>query len=605
VPPADLASSTALPGQNNREICYGTGVRIVLAFSLIGLVACSSDESPSFLLVDEGAYLRGEHVVRIDTSRVPSTTRADLFIDGLPVAISIVPPYDLLWDTRIVADGNHQLLVRAYVDGDDVQEAMQIEVDNTAPALGALPATATVGAQYAIPASDNLGILRVDVTSDVPDASPIAFTAPPYEMTWTLPCGATKLEVRVIDRAGAETTGSIEVAAHDVADQDCDGHAARADGGDDCNDADPHTNPTAFETLEGLDRNCDGTTGSLQTFDIDGDGVPGPAYGGDDCDDTDASVHGALPQLEATRVVVDGTPVIWGPGEAAIHEGGQHVTINRDGVVDRVAQAPDGRFTAWRVTTGANPRSVAVSNGRVAVGRATDVQIFEPVDVTWTEQTVIRGHDLVGRIGLAWHESGRYAAYQAGTTVWFAEYAGNAWRSTALVDAGAPLTGEIEISASPDHASVLFHTESAAWSASRSGATGPLAIRRFSRPGRIATVAAFANAVALVAVDGPRGGLLYDLANDTLVARVPARIVGLAIDGPYALVQPAGNDLQVFRIDDGFRRVLSIGTVGPIDTTSFGFIAGDGNLYDPGALAVPGADDVPGDGVDRDCDGNP
>ena len=74
-------------------------------------------------------------------------------------------------------------------------------------------------------------------------------------------------------------------------DDDCDGALEPDDDGDgwdlcdDCDDADNAVNPDATETCDGIDNDCSGVA------DDDGDGDGDGWYACDDCDDGDASVH--------------------------------------------------------------------------------------------------------------------------------------------------------------------------------------------------------------------------------------------------------------------------------------------------------------------------
>ncbi len=74
----------------------------------------------------------------------------------------------------------------------------------------------------------------------------------------------------------------------DDTDQDDDGYACEAQGGDDCDDSDASVHPGA-EDLCGdfVDQDCD----QDPECDCDGDGVDGEQCDGEDCDDSDASAY--------------------------------------------------------------------------------------------------------------------------------------------------------------------------------------------------------------------------------------------------------------------------------------------------------------------------
>ena len=105
---------------------------------------------------------------------------------------------------------------------------------------------------------------------------------------WTDLCGDCDDDDTFLHPSAIETC--------DGADEDCDGDIDDRDfdgdgyidsdcGGDDCDDDDPTVFPNAEELCNGLDDNCDGETEPLDG-DLDG-------YGGcdDDCDDTDSSIY--------------------------------------------------------------------------------------------------------------------------------------------------------------------------------------------------------------------------------------------------------------------------------------------------------------------------
>ena len=96
--------------------------------------------------------------------------------------------------------------------------------------------------------------------------------------------------------------------ALDYEDTDQDGHADAACGGDDCDDNDPSVHPGATELMDGLDNDCDDSTGdqceAISWFaDEDGDGfgtsvamsscepIPGFVIQGGDCNDESVSIY--------------------------------------------------------------------------------------------------------------------------------------------------------------------------------------------------------------------------------------------------------------------------------------------------------------------------
>jgi hypothetical protein len=79
-----------------------------------------------------------------------------------------------------------------------------------------------------------------------------------------------------------------DCAGNDDFDQDGDGYASDAYGGDDCDDLDATVYVGAVDAwYDGVDSDCAGN----DDYDQDGDGETSDAYGGDDCDDADPAIH--------------------------------------------------------------------------------------------------------------------------------------------------------------------------------------------------------------------------------------------------------------------------------------------------------------------------
>jgi hypothetical protein len=578
-------------------------VRPSLTFLVLvsALAACSGNEAPPFLGLADDTYLRGVQVVPVLLDDGSPIARVELLVDGAPAAVATEAPFDLVWDTTLHPDGRHDLRARAIrVDGSQDDDRVRLFVDNAAPVIGDLPTTARRGAPYAIPVADNLSIARVEVVAD--GGAPVVLS-PPYTIAWSWPCGLVNVTVRATDWAGGQTSRSVDVVGADSTDADCDGYAGVNVRGDDCNDADPAIHPGGFETGDAVDRNCDGITGAATARDADGDGVPSPAYGGDDCNDADATVHGGFVELQATPVVIDGVPLRWQPGEAAIDNSPWQLYLNRGGAIQVVTRPRSGEFAIAPVVTGANPGSIAARFGHVAFGRGNDVVVMRgSPGLAWVEETAIRGTERVGRLAFESQEPGYYAAFQAGTKVYFAERKSGLWFTQLLADAGAPLAGEIRLSAAGYGANVMFHTRSSAWTSSRSGDGGPLSTQEI-HPGRsITATAQYSSLVRAVAVEHAGGGEVRDATNRSPLLRVGAPIIAMYAEWPYLFVQPATGAMQVVRADSG-HRLAPAPAIGPIDATVHGYLAGDGVVYERTARSVRPADDASGDDVDADCDG--
>jgi hypothetical protein len=200
-------------------------------------------------------------------------------------------------------------------------------VEILAPATGArVPAGVeqTVSIQVADADEADPGALSLAWTGlDGPEHPDAAGTAAATATFTTI--GAAAVSVSVTDSAGAIDVADLTLEVYD-ADDDNDGWPDVADGGTDCDDADPAVSPAADELCDGIDQDCNGVVddgpsdGATWYADTDGDGYgaePGTAScaapagwiaTGGDCDDADAGVHvGAVETCDGRDEDCDGS----------------------------------------------------------------------------------------------------------------------------------------------------------------------------------------------------------------------------------------------------------------------------------------------------------
>ena len=133
-------------------------------------------------------------------------------------------------------------------------------------------------------------------------------------LLWLGACDPESDEKPPAGDSGAATTGTAPAGA----DADEDGYISEADGGDDCDDADPAVHPGATEVwYDGVDQDCDGAS----DYDADADGHDSADHGGDDCDDTEATTY-------------PGADEVWDDG----------IDQDCDGTVDRASSACEATF---------------------------------------------------------------------------------------------------------------------------------------------------------------------------------------------------------------------------------------------------------------------
>jgi hypothetical protein len=226
------------------------------------------------------------HIVAHDPAGV---TRVELYLDDMRVSAVEFAPFDAVWDASNFAPGRHTLRALAYTsDGRTGDTKTQISIDHVQPRVR-VPSAATRDQSFVIDAADDeAGVDQVAVRRG--STTLATLTTPPYQLAWPGGvCGPIELTVVVTDHVGNQATSVGIVNATDTQDLDCDGDAAVAFGGRDCDDSNAAFGPHAADSGTILaDFNCDGVPG----VDADHDEVPSLATGGTDCDDTTSAVHG-------------------------------------------------------------------------------------------------------------------------------------------------------------------------------------------------------------------------------------------------------------------------------------------------------------------------
>jgi hypothetical protein len=150
-------------------------------------------------------------------------TRTELHVDGGLVASGVNATFSLSWNTLALADGAHQIMVKAYdTNGNAGQTTVTVLVSNPiildtqAPAVSFLsPAPNTrisAKTRISISATDNTGVTQVNIYIDgtLVDAG----GAPPYLYDWNTrksTYGSHVITATAWDKAGNRSTASITV----------------------------------------------------------------------------------------------------------------------------------------------------------------------------------------------------------------------------------------------------------------------------------------------------------------------------------------------------------------------------------------------------------
>jgi Putative metal-binding motif len=588
------------------------GACCAAALALLSLASCDSGPSLRFNDLADGAYLRGEQVTTFEADPGVDVVSAELYLDGQRVAADEFAPFELRWDTRLFSEAAHRVTLRVDIgDDESLDETAMITIDNTPPTLGELASRLEADQAIVLPAEDNFGISRIEISNDG-SGQPVSVTgAAPFRLTWRGPCGRKEFTVRAFDLAGAEVSRTYQVDSVDpLYDRDCDGHRSTVDSrGDDCDDGKSWVHPGATEPPEGYDLNCDGTVAPLAGLDTDHDGVLSFTDGGDDCDDTDPATHGRFAVLAHQRLTSGGNLLLWNRGEAqfaASSFGASWVLyLNRSGTVEEVRQRAGPDVEILTVATGANPASVAEDKGFVAFGRGNEVVILRKSGSSWAPYSSISANAPVGKLAIEMPNPDvpqQVVVFQAGTQVWYASSTvGGAWTQRLVLDPGAPLFEAPFLS----YAVLAFRTVAQAWTAFYLNADMVSATPRVPA-GAILT--AFTNSGILAALAVELNGEHVLFAGALFASRLDRvrtfskPVIGLHAANQFLYVQLEGGELQVLREQANFRRVQSIENVGAFDTAVDHVFAGGGTMHFITTGTVHPAEDPRGDLIDRDCD---
>jgi len=272
--------------------------------------------------------------------------------------------------------------------------------------------------------------------------------------------------------------------------------------------------------------------------------------------------------------------------------------------------APDlgtGDITVQQVATGANPASIAAKNGLVAFGRGNQVVILQQSGTTWLDRGTIAAEAPVGRLAVDGNGDTIHAAFQAGTTVWFASSTTTGWKVDRVDDVHEPLTESPTFQAYEAYAAVLVHTGHASARYDRFENGRPFDAHHIGPTSAVAAaITSYFGIGSLVAVNENGGSTLYREGFPNGLFHLGTRATGMWMIYPSVFLQIEGGSVVVLMLNrqqTGARIAQIIPSIGTIDTVGDFGVAGGGVVYYPSGNSVFGASDPQKDNVDRDCDG--
>ena len=280
---AELDTTAFDEGPHNlRAVAYDTSEQTSQANITINFDRTAP--AVSFVSPAANAVINGIASVEVDASDNIGLAGVELFVDGNSEGGLNAAPFAWSIDTSLLDSGPVELLaVATDLGGRSGQATRTVNVDWPPIVLITAPGATVEGSETEIvaDASDDLGVQSVAFEVD---GVPVGTDATaPWSTSWSLcssGAGGHTVVATATDGSGQDGSDTLVVT---VSIPDADGDGVDACG--DCDDLDPAISPSAAETCNGYDDDCDGDVD--EDFDVDGDGwtTCPPVPVGDDDDD--------------------------------------------------------------------------------------------------------------------------------------------------------------------------------------------------------------------------------------------------------------------------------------------------------------------------------
>ncbi|WPB82344.1 Ig-like domain-containing protein [Archangium violaceum] len=225
-----LASDTTVPysvAWNSGSWANGSHTLSARAYDSLNNVATSAavtvttmqpSTRVSLTSPSNNAYVKGLVPLTATATDDQGVVKVEFYVDGTLLGTDTTAPYELSWDSTLVADGSYTISAKAYgpLGIPSTSLPATVSVDNNAPAVAL--ASPTPGAflrstvSISATASDTVGVARVEFYDGTTLIG--SDTTVPYSMNWnttSVTGGAHTLRVKAFDGAG-NTATSADVA---------------------------------------------------------------------------------------------------------------------------------------------------------------------------------------------------------------------------------------------------------------------------------------------------------------------------------------------------------------------------------------------------------